>query len=325
MTFIIKRLRVSALLLFLLLVIGLACVGNLRAQLKKDEVDFEVLTTVTSEKGYNCCLWNMAEKHLGDPFQWKCIQEMNKIPNERRISVGTVVYIPAKCRKGYVEKPAEKPAEKPVATPVNELQAKFDDAMAKLKACEDEKAKLAKALEECKKADKSTGDSDELKKCKAERNKLAKALEECKNASEGDEDQARRMRGLRQELEECDAKMQRLTRAMKDKDATIDELEGKLRRARGEAGEPEELMARMRDKEKRIGELERQLEECRSKLEGGRDRGPDRERDMGAREREYGKPPKPEKGECATSRSFVAAMAIAIVGSIVWIATSASD
>lgn len=321
MTFIRERLRVPALLLFLLSVIGFACVGNLYAQLKKDEVDFEVLTTVTSEKGYNCCLWNMAEKHLGDPLQWKCIQEMNKIPNERRISIGTVVYIPEKCKKGYVEK------EKPAAPAV-------DDTMAKLKACEDENAKLAKALEECKKAGKSAGDADALKKCKAERNKLAKALEEChkaleecRKASEDDGDQARKIRGLRQELEECDAKMQRLTRAMKDKDATIEELEAKLRRMRAEAGDPEEAMGRMRDRERRIGELERQLEECHKRLEGGRDRErPDRERDMGdAKEREYGRPPKPEKGECATSRSFVAAMAIAIVGSIVWIATSASD
>jgi chaperonin cofactor prefoldin len=306
MTFIIRRLKVPALLLFLLLVIGLACVGNLCAQLKKDQVDFEVLTTVTAEKGYNCCLWNMAEKHLGDYRQWKCIAELNKIPNERKISVGTVVYIPAKCKKGYVEKPAEKPAA------VNELQAKLDDCMAKLKACEDEKEKLAKALDECKKAAKMMGDMDALKKCEAERNELAEALENCKKKGEPN----KKMRGLKQELEECDAKMQRLTRAMKDKDATIDELEAKLRRARAEAGDQEAAMGRVREKERRISELEKQLQECRERPEGERGR----EKPVAGE-----RPPKPVKGECKSSRSFVAAMAIALVGSIVWIGTSASD
>jgi predicted RNase H-like nuclease (RuvC/YqgF family) len=300
MTFIIKRLKVPALLLFLLLVIGLTSAGNLCAQLKKDQVDFEVLTTVTAEKGYNCCLWNMAEKHLGDYRQWKCIAELNKIPNERRISVGTVVYIPAKCRKGYVEKPAEKPAPA-----VNELQVKLDDCMAKLKACEDEKEKLAKALDECKKSAKM-GDMDALKKCEAERNELAMALENCRKKGEPN----KKMRGLKQELEECDEKMQRLTRAMKDKDATIDELEAKMRRMRAEAGDQEAAMGRLREKERRISELERQLEECR------------KERSV---VKETPKPPKPVKGECKSSRSFVAAMAIALVGSIVWIGTSASD
>jgi hypothetical protein len=310
MTFIIKRLRVSALLLFLLLVIGLACVGNLRAQLKKDEVDFEVLTTVTSEKGYNCCLWNMAEKHLGDPMQWKCIQEMNKIPNERRISVGTVVYIPAKCKKGYVEKAVEKPAPK-----ADELA----DCMAKLKACEDEKEKLARALEECK---KKAGGAEALEKCKAENRELAEALEQCKEEGKPN----RRMRGLRQELEDCDATLQRLTRAMRDKDATIDELEAKLRRMRAETEECEAIRREARRKEERIGELERQLEKCRDRLEDMEDDDDDddNDRDEGMGKKPS-KPAKPMKGECKTSRSFVAAMAIALVGSIVWIGTSSSD
>jgi chaperonin cofactor prefoldin len=305
MTFIIKRLKVSALLLCLLLVIGFACVGNLRAQLKKDQVDFEVLTTVTTEKGYNCCLWNMAEKHLGDHNQWKCIAEMNKIPNERKIPVGTVVYIPAKCKKGYVakEEVAEKPAEKP---PVNELQMKLDDCYAKLRACEEEKGKLAKALEECK---KTAGNVKALKKCKAENRELAEALEDCKKND-------RRMRGLKEELEDCDARMQRLTRAMKDKDATIDELEAKLRRMRAEAEDQEGAMRRVREQEKRIGELERELDKCHDKLKDD----DDDDKEMG-----YKKPPKAMKGECKSSRSFVAAMAIALVGSIVWIGTSASD
>ena len=298
MTFIIKRLRVLSLLLFLLLIIGLACVDTLRAQLKKDEVDFEVLTTVTAEKGYNCCLWNMAEKHLGDPFQWKCIQEMNKIPNERRISLGTVVYIPAECKRGYVAKPAEKPVEKPAEPAVVKVEEKpADDIMAKLKACEDEKGKLAKAL----------------KDCKAEKNKLAKALEECKSKMPED----KKINQLKQELEECDAKLQRLTRAMKDKDATIDELEAKLRRMRAEAEDCETAMRKVRERDRRIEELEKELRDCRDKLEG--------RREPVARDKEQPKPPKPEKGECKSTRSFVAAMAIALVGSIVWIATSASD
>jgi len=309
MTFMLRRLRVSALLLFLLLVIALACVGTLRAQLKKDDVDFEVLATVTAEKGYNCCLWNMAEKHLGDPLQWKCIKEMNKIPNERNISIGTVVYVPAKCKKGYVEK--EKPAVvEPAAT---DWQKKLDDCMAELEKCE-------KELAGCRERAKGSISEEAYNECKAERNKLKKQLAQCKKAGGN----KKKMRELQGDLESCEDRIHRLERAMKDKDATIEELEAKLQRMRHEAEECDGLRQEVRRREERIHELERELEKCRDRLEDME--GDDDDDDNGRmKEERHSKAPMPKKGECKTSRSFVAAMAIALVGAAVWIGTSASD
>ena len=99
MIYMTERWRITGVLAFLLLVAGLACVGSLRAQLKKEEVDFEVLATVTAQKGKDCCLWNMAAQYYGDPYEWPFLKEVNKIPNEKRISIGTVIYIPKKPLK----------------------------------------------------------------------------------------------------------------------------------------------------------------------------------------------------------------------------------
>ncbi len=81
---------------------GLVYVGSLLAQIRKEDVDFEVLATVTMKKGD--VLWNLAQEYYKDPLKWKYIAEMNKIKNERRIPVGTVIYIPAEDAKKIVKR-----------------------------------------------------------------------------------------------------------------------------------------------------------------------------------------------------------------------------
>jgi nucleoid-associated protein YgaU len=75
----VERWKVIPVLVFSLLLTGLACVGSLRAQIKEDEVDFEVMATVTIKDGDS--LWNLAQKYYRDPFKWTIIKDMNKIPN----------------------------------------------------------------------------------------------------------------------------------------------------------------------------------------------------------------------------------------------------
>jgi nucleoid-associated protein YgaU len=96
-----ERWRITAVLVLALLLTGLVCVGISRAQIKKEEVDFEVLATVTMVKGDT--LWELAEKYYDDPYRWQIIMDLNKIPDERRIPIGTVVYIPVEDAKKIVK------------------------------------------------------------------------------------------------------------------------------------------------------------------------------------------------------------------------------
>jgi hypothetical protein len=123
-------------------------VGNLRAQIKKEEVDFEYMATVTAQKGKDCCLWNMAEKYYGDPYLWNLIKEKNKISNERKIPVGTVIYIPTRDAKELVAK-TEGDMDK-ISANMSELEEELAAARKEAKNCKAEKAKLSKALEDCK-------------------------------------------------------------------------------------------------------------------------------------------------------------------------------
>ncbi len=111
-----------------LLLTGLIAVGSLWAQLKKEEVDFEVLDTVTMKSGD--ALWYLAIKYYKDPLKWKYIAEMNKIRNERRIPVGTVIYIPVADAKKIVKEAEKEVAEKKVV--LSELELKLQEAQKEL-------------------------------------------------------------------------------------------------------------------------------------------------------------------------------------------------
>lgn len=325
-----KSWKINVSLTFLLLLVGLAFVGDLRAQIKKEDVNFEYIATVTAEKGYNCCLWNMAEKYYGNPFLWTCIRDMNKIPNERKISIGTVIYIPAKGLCG-VKEPEKPAAEKPAAVDVEKLKADLAKAMddlnkcmGALKKCEDEKAGLFKLLEECRAKAEAKGEGagaeelgklrDKLERCEGEREKLARVLEESKRGP-GD-------------MEECEDKIRKLDRAVRDKDDTIDELESQVRKMKRMAQEQEEALREAEGCRDRIRELETKLVDCRRALEERGPVGKVEEKKPCMEKPCHEKPEKPcmpikkATEESANPRSLIAAVAIALVGSIVWIAAS---
>ena len=288
-----RRWNVAMLIVFLLLLTGLACVGSLRAQLKKEEVDFEVLATVTAVPGMDCCLWNMAAKHYGDPYKWTILKEVNKVPNERRIATGTVIYIPVLPIKKKVEEP-EKPKE---PSELDLLRDEVDSLKKKNRECEERNKELAKALEDCKKqAQKMADQAKALKKCRQENKKL------------------------KDRLEELEGRNRELAKAMKEKDGTIEELEGRLREMKGALRRcEEELEEAMAKKDRHIEELESELRKCRRELE-------EIEKAQVAKHKCMAKPvckrepPHLGKKEYKKDdRALVAAVAIAIVGSLIWI------
>jgi predicted RNase H-like nuclease (RuvC/YqgF family) len=295
----IERLKITVVLAFLLLVAGLACVGSLRAQLKKEEVDFEVLATVTAQKGKNCCLWNMAAKYYGDPYEWSLLKEVNKIPDERKIAVGTVVYIPKKPLKKIEAEEKVSEVDK-LMKEISLLKKKNRDCANNLKKCNAEKSKLAKQLRQCKAA-KAAPARKVLRDCEAKNKKLMADLKKL---------EAEKKR-VGADIKELNAKNRRLTRAMKEKDDNIEELEGRARRAHREC---EEELAR---KNRRIEELELALDRCHRELEEL-----EAERVEVMEKKKMKEPPKLARPPCEVEhRSLIAAVAIALVGSIIWIAS----
>jgi uncharacterized protein YukE len=282
-------------IVFLLLLTGLACVGSLRAQLKKEEVDFEVLATVTAVPGIDCCLWNMAAKHYGDPYKWEILKDVNKIPNERRIATGTVIYIPVLPLKKVEEKPETlEPSE------LDLLKKQVNDLKKKNRECEAKRKQLAKALEDCKKRTKKMADQAKaLRKCQDENKKLKARLKKLQNEN------------------------RKLAKANKDKDATIDELEGRLGEMKGALRRcEEELEEALAKKDRHIEELEEELHKCRRELEEIEIAQKVKQELMMEKHVVPCKREPPHLGKKEykkDDRALVAAVAIAIVGSLIWI------
>ncbi|MFC1714890.1 LysM peptidoglycan-binding domain-containing protein [Candidatus Poribacteria bacterium] len=84
-------------LVFSILLMSLTCAAGLYAQIQKDGVDFEVLATVIYQKDDS--LWNLAEKHYGEPRLWPRIADANGISDVTDIPAGTPIYVPVKGAK----------------------------------------------------------------------------------------------------------------------------------------------------------------------------------------------------------------------------------
>jgi hypothetical protein len=93
-------------LTFSVLLMSLAYVTDLCAQIREDEVDFQVLATVTSQKDNS--LWSLAEKYYGNPRLLPIISDMNRISDATDIPAGTTIYIPMKGAKRITSKPVKK-------------------------------------------------------------------------------------------------------------------------------------------------------------------------------------------------------------------------
>ena len=298
MTYLAKHWKMVVVLVLSLLLAGLACVGSSRAQIKKEDVDFEVLATVTMVKGDT--LWELAQKYYDDPYRWQLIMDMNKIPDERRIPVGTAIYIPVEDAKNIVK----------------EMDKEIVVKKAAVKETSDDMAKMREELAALR---------QKLKESEAKNKKLAKQLKEC---------QAKNKR-LTQALKEKDAIIQEQEAMLKAKDATIKELRAMLddlkammadlkeqaghgareeRETRVARSEKDELIEELESKIRRQRREIEELEEVRGKLKAKIS-----EAEMNAQAKKQ--PPKPASMKEADPRARVAAVAIALVGSIIWIAS----
>lgn len=264
-------------------ILGLIFVSSLLAQLKKEEVDFEVLATVTMKKGD--FLWNLAQQYYKDPLKWKYIAEMNKIKDERRIPVGTVIYIPVEDAKKIVTE-AEKVVEAKKAV-VDETALKLAELQKELEKSKAEQAECAKRAEE-----------------------LAKALKEKEGIIEELEG---KIRSLNEKLEaqaELEAQLEELRVAAKSASEKREEISGILKAKE----------ASIAEKESKIVELEAKLREAKADIERM-----EKERDeLKAKIKKAEEAMKPEKSKKYVSdpRSRIAAIAIGLVGSIIWMASS---
>jgi hypothetical protein len=314
--------------LVLSLLLGLTYVGSLRAQIKKEDVDFEYIATVTAEKGKNCCLWNMAERYYGDPYKWGIIMKANKIPDERKIPVGTVIYIPVLEAKKLVEKAEaeieeKKGIEEKLLAEIAKLREEMHDSR-KYKELEAKNKQLAKSLKELEAKNKQLAKSRPTKELQNRNKRLSQALKD-KEA------------------------------AIKKKDAIIKELEAEMRDLRAIIKRQKAELARLEEKKNRhIEELELELKKCRAEIEklermrdeanarirraeeearAPRERAPERERRVRADREERPAPERdrprerpvarrrPAEEKPADPKSWAAAIAIVVIGSVVWIAS----
>jgi len=273
--------KLIVVLIVCFLMTGLLSVGGLLAQIKKEDVDFEVLATVTMKKGD--VLWNLAQEYYKDPMKWKYIAEMNKIKNERRIPVGTVIYVPVEDAKKIV-KEAEKvvEAKKVVASEMElklaELQKELDRIKKDYEECLVRSKELAAALKE--KDDMIAGleaKVKELNSALAAQTELEGQLEDMRVAAKST---AQRKDELDEALKDRDARVA-------EKEARIAEMEWKLKQAQEE-----------------VSKLERAKAELNEKI---------------AKAEEGMQPGKVQ--HVSDPRSRVAAIAIALVGSIIWMAS----
>jgi peptidoglycan hydrolase CwlO-like protein len=284
-------------LLLAIFLTGLVSVGSLRAYFKnKEEVNFEYMAAVTMKKGD--VLWNLAEQYYKDPMKWKYIAEKNTIPNERKIPIGAVIYIPVEDAK-KIAKETEKVIEaKKVAVDENALKL----------------AELQNELDRIKKEHESSlAKINELMKIIAEKDAIIAELEA-------------KIKALNKELEaqsELEARLDDMRVAAKSTSERKDELSGALK----------EKDASIAEKEARISEMEWKLKNLQSEISRFEDANRElrikieqSEKYTSSMNEKREKEDKPEakagKPKYVTDpRASIAAMAIALVGSIIWMAS----
>jgi predicted nuclease with TOPRIM domain len=286
-----KHFNVNRLIVIILSVLltGLV-VANLHAQLKKEDVNFEVLATVTMKSGD--VLWNLAQEYYKDPLQWEYIKRLNKIPNERKIPVGTVIYIPAKDAKAIAKKAEEEIVQKKVvvdetALKIAEFQKEIERIKNELDNCTAKKEDLAASL---KKKD------DTIAELEAKIKSLNGELEKQAELTAQLEDMRVAAKSTVESREELDA-------ALKEKDATIAEKEARI-------SEMEYKLKRTQEEISNLESASRELKEKIAKSEKIEMTEVNREMVV----------TKAKPAEAKEYLPAVAAMAIAIIGAMIWVA-----
>lgn len=264
--------------------------GNLHAQLKKEEVNFEVLAAVTMKSGD--VLWKLAQEYYKDSSQWEYIKRLNKIPDERKIPVGTVIYIPAKDAKAIAKKAEEEIVQKKVvvdevALKIAELQKEIERLKKELENCIVKKEDIAASL---KKKDDTIAELEaKIKSLNGELEKQAELTAQLENMRVAAKLTAESREELDNALKEKDA-------AIAEKEARISEMEYKLKRAQEEISNLESANRELKENIAKSGKIE--ITEVN--------------REMVVT--------KAKPAEAKEYLPAVAAMAIAIVGAMIWVA-----
>jgi hypothetical protein len=285
-------------LLLAIFLTGLVSVSSLRAYFKnKEDVNFEYMAAVTMKKGD--VLWNLAEQYYKDPYKWKIIAEKNGVPNERRIPIGSVMYIPVDDAK-KIAKETEKMIEaKKVAVDENALKlAELQKELERIK--KEHESSLAKINELMRIIAEKDAIIAELEaKIKAlnkeleVQSELEKMLDDMRIATKSEYDRRDQLSGV---VKEKDA-------VIAEKESRISEMEWKLKNAMTELSRFEdanrELRIKIEQAEKRMASMEEK-----------------REKEDRPEAKAVGKPK-----HVSDPRAGIAAMAIALVGSIIWMAS----
>jgi len=283
-------------LLLAIFLTGLVSVSSLRAYFKnKEEVPFEYMAAVTMKKGD--VLWNLAEQYYKDPFKWKIIAEKNVIPNERKIPIGAVIYIPVEDAK-KIAKEAEKVIEaKKVAVDENALKL----------------AELQKELDRIKREhEDSLAKINELMRIIAEKDAIIAELEgkikALNKELEAQSELESRLEDMRVAAKSTSERKDELSGALKEKDASIAEKEARISEMEWKLKNMQSEISRFEDANKELRIRIEQAEKNKVSMTESREG-----------DESYAKSQKPKYA--SDPRAKIAAMAIALVGSIIWMAS----
>jgi septal ring factor EnvC (AmiA/AmiB activator) len=261
---------------------GFASVGSLRALLK-EKPDWPHVE-VTMKKGD--VLWNLAKEYYKDPLKWKIIAEKNGIvppPAERRIPIGAVIYVPIEDAE-KIAKETEKVVEaKKVAV---------DEAALKLAELQKELDRIKKEYEDCLARMKEM--TDALKERDAVIAELESKIGELDKQLQAQSELEARLEDMRVAAKSGAAGKDELMNALKEKDASIAEKESRI----------SEMEWKLKNNQADISRLEAANAELKARIEKA----------------EKMEPEKPKF--VSDPRARIAAMAIALVGSIIWMSSN---
>jgi septal ring factor EnvC (AmiA/AmiB activator) len=237
---------------------------------------------VTMKKGD--VLWNLAKEYYKDPLKWKIIAEKNGIvppPAERRIPIGAVIYVPIEDAQKIAQETEKVVEAKKVAV---------DETALKLAELQKELDRIKKEYEDCLARMKEMADS--LKHKDAVIADLEGKISDLDKQLQAQSELEARLEDMRVAAKSGAAGKDELMNALKEKDASIAEKEARI----------SELEWKLKNMQTDISRLESANAELKARIEKG--------------EKE------PEKPKFVSDpRARIAAMAIALVGSIIWMSS----
>jgi len=216
---------------FLFLTVFLVCINDLYAQIRPEEVDFEIIAVVIYNKDET--LWNLAQKYYNNPYLWPYIGVMNNIQENSSILDGTAIYIPA---IGGRKKP--------------KIEEQFKK---ELKAKEDSIKNLLNLLDQA---------ISEINDLKSKINAMEK--NEVKQVNIDSDESIRR---IREEIRELKDENESLKKALKEKDNQLRVIDNTFSNNMAELDKTsKERDILIEEKNKRITELESEIKDYKEKV-----------------------------------------------------------